>query len=344
MPQLDHAGNSCSLNSNSCLEQEVRATGLPSSHYKKESMSNSSPIQVGIDVSKPIIDCSILNHSHSLPNSLAGFRRLCSLLPANSHVVLEATGGYERKLVRHLQRCDIPVSVVNPRQVRDFARAKGRLAKTDSIDARVLADYGNAMRPKPTPAVRPVRQALTELGALRDQLVAIRTQLLNHSEHLELAIARSAAKASVDVIGRKIKALENAIQKQIHSDPVIEAQYTALTSHHGIGQHTAATLIAHLPELGSASRREIAALAGLAPFNRDSGSSRGQRHIHGGRSRVRRALYMASITVISSGTLKAFYQRMRSKGKPFKVALIATARKLLIQLNTSLKSSPLTPA
>ncbi|MGB8356174.1 MAG: IS110 family transposase [Chthoniobacteraceae bacterium] len=307
-------------------------------------MSNSSPIQVGIDVSKPIIDCSILNQSHSLPNSPAGFRKLCSLLPADSHVVLEATGGYERKLVRHLQHCAIPVSVVNPRQVRDFARAKGRLAKTDSIDARVLADYGNAMQPKPTAAAHPARQALAELGALRDQLVAIRTQLLNHGEHLELAFAKSALKASLAVIGRKIKALENAMQKQISIDPAIQAQYSTLRAHFGVGERVASTLLAQLPELGNASRRQIAALAGLAPFNRDSGSSRGQRHIHGGRSRVRRALYMASVTAIRQGSLRAFYLRLRSNGKPVKVALVATARKLLIQLNSSLKSLPPIPA
>jgi len=302
-------------------------------------MSNSSQIQVGIDVSKPIIDCSILSQSHSLPNSPAGFRRLCALLPPNAHVVLEATGGYERKLVTHLQASSIPVSVVNPRQVRDFARAKGRLAKTDAIDARVLADYGKAMQPKPTAQADPTRQALNELVALRDQLVAIRTQLLNHNEHLKLSVARSALKASLSTLQRKIKALEAAIQKQIHSDPVISSHYSALTAHHGIGQLTAATLLAQLPELGAASRGQIAALAGLAPFNRDSGSLRGQRHIHGGRSRVRRALYMASLCAIRKGPLKPFYLRLRSNGKPPKVALVATARKLLILLNTSLKSS-----
>ena len=301
-------------------------------------MHNSSPIQVGIDVSKPIIDCFILNKTHSLPNSTAGFRRLCRLLPPGARVVLEATGGYERALVAHLQAAGITVSVVNPRRVRDFARAQGRLAKTDAIDARVLADYGAAMAPKPTAKPDPTRRALSELCALREQLLAIRTQLINHGEHLEDSITRRAVKASLATIQQQIKALEVAIAKKIKSDPPIQTRFNTLTAHYGIGPVTAATLLAQLPELGSASRGQIAALAGLAPFNHDSGSLRGQRHIRGGRHKVRRALYLASITVIRNGSLKAFYQRLRSNGKPPKVALIATARKLLILLNSSLKS------
>jgi len=302
-------------------------------------MSNSSSIQVGIDVSKPTLDCFFANQFHCLPNSTAGLRKLCSLLPASSHVILEATGGYERKLVRHLQEHCIPLSIVNPLRVRNFAKAKGRLAKTDRIDARVLADYGLAMNPRPTPAAHPTRQSLAQLAALREQFIAIHTQLLNHSEHLELPIAKGVLKATLATLQRKIKALEAASQKLIHADPLILCQYSTLTAHHGIGEFTATTLLAQLPELGSASRGQIAALAGLAPFNRDSGSMRGHRHIHGGRSNVRRALYMASLSAIRCGPLKSFYKRLRSNGKPPKVALIASARKLLILLNSSLKSS-----
>jgi len=301
-------------------------------------MLNSSPIQVGIDVSKPILDCFILNKTHPLPNSPAGFRRLCRLLPAGSRVVLEATGGYERALVAHLQAAGIAVSVVNPRQVRDFARAQGRLAKTDAIDARVLADYGAAMAPKPTAKPDPTRRALSELCSLREQLVAIRTQLTNHGEHLQDRVTKRAVAASLATIERQIKALEADVAKKIKSDPFILSQFNTLTAHYGIGIITAATLLAQLPQLGSASRGQIAALAGLAPFNHDSGSLRGQRHIRGGRPKVRKALYLASITVIRNGPLKAFYQRLRSNGKPPKVALIATARKLLILLNSSLKT------
>jgi len=302
-------------------------------------MHNSSPIQVGIDVSKPIIDCFIQNKTHSLPNSTAGFRRLCRLLPAGARVVLEATGGYERALAAYLHDAGITLSVVNPRRVRDFARAQGRLAKTDAIDARLLADYGGAMDPKPSAKPDPTRRSLSELCSLREQLLAIRTQLINHGEHLQEKITKRTMKASLATIECQIKALEVAIANKIKSDPLIHSQFTTLTSHYGIGKITAAILLAQLPELGSASRGQIAALAGLAPFNHDSGSLRGQRHIRGGRHKVRRALYLASVTVIRNGPLKAFYLRLRSKGKPPKVALIATARKLLILLNSSLKPS-----
>lgn len=303
-------------------------------------MHNSLPVQVGIDVSKPLIDCFILNKTHSLPNSTAGFRRLCRLLPADTRVVLEATGGYERALVAHLQATGIPVSVVNPRRVRDFARAQGRLAKTDSIDARVLADYGSAMAPKLTPKPDPTRRVLAELCALRELLVSLRTQLTNHGEHLQDPVTKRAMKASLASIEKQIKALEVGLARTIEDDPFIRTQFNALTAHYGIGPVTAATLLAQLPELGSASRGQIAALAGLAPFNHDSGSLRAQRHIRGGRTRVRRALYLASITAIRNGALKSFYRRLRDCGKPPKVALIASARKLLILLNSSLKFLP----
>lgn len=307
-------------------------------------MSNPSPIQVGIDVSKPSIDCSILNRSHSLPNSPAGFRALCSLLPQGSHVVLEATGGYERKLVRHLQSRNIHVSVANPRRVHDFARALGRSAKTDQLDARMLADYGRAMQPKPTPPISPARQALAELIALRDQLVASCTLFTNLGEHQEQAIAKSIRKSTLAFFQRRIDALEAAILKLILADPLLAPKYSILMSHYGVGKLTASTLLALLPELGSASRRQIAALAGLAPFNHDSGSLRAKRRIRGGRPRVRRAIYMASLAAIRKGSLKDFYLRLRAAGKPPKVALIACARKFLIILNSSLLPPPQIPA
>lgn len=303
-------------------------------------MTNSPQIQVGIDVSKSTLDCFILNQSHSLPNSSVGFRRLCSLLPPGCQVIMEATGGYQRKLVSHLHERSIALCVVNPQRVRDFARAQGRLAKTDAIDARVLADYGSVMQPHPTPRVDPSRKALCELLALRDQLLAIRTQLINHCEHLQLPIAKSALKTSLATIERKIKSLEAALRKQVQTAPAFSSHYSILTAHHGVGEFTALFLLAYLPELGTASRQQIASLAGLAPFNHDSGSFRGQRHILGGRSRVRRALYMASLSAVRTGPLKPFYLRLRANGKPPKVALVATARKLLILLNSSLKASP----
>jgi transposase len=190
----------------------------------------------------------------------------------------------------------------------------------------------------------PPGRVLSELCALRELLVATRTQFTNHREHLEDPAAKRSVKTFLLSIQKQINALEVELTKKIKNNPFIQTQFNALTAHHGIGPITAATLLAQLPELGSVSRGQIAALAGLAPFNHDSGSMRGQRHIRGGRTKVRRALYLASITVIRNGSLKAFYRRLRESGKPPKVALIATARKLLILLNSSLKPLPLPPS
>ena len=169
----------------------------------------------------------------------------------------------------------------------------------------------------------------------------MRTQLRNHIGHIDLPGALKSCNAALRAIERQIEKLEHAIANHIKAEPALAAPYSILRSHHGVGAVCASTLLAALPQLGLISRQKIASLAGLAPFNRDSGSSRGQRHIQGGRARVRRALYMAALSAIRRGSLKAFYLRLRSAGKPPKVALCATARKLLILLNSSLKPSPL---
>ena len=308
-------------------------------------MHHSSKVYVGIDVSKLNLDCFIADRCIRLPNGPKGFERLHSLLPPNAHVVLEPTASYHRKLLHDLHRHAVVLSEVNPRQVRDFARATGRLAKTDAIDARMLSLFGSIMQPQPSAAPQPERCALAALNSSRDQLVAMRTQLLNHIGHLDLPLALKSCNAALRAIERQIEKLEHAIADHIKAEPALAAPYSILTSHHGVGAVCASTLLAALPQLGLTSRQKIASLAGLAPFNRDSGSSRGQRHIQGGRARVRRVLYLAALSAIRRGHLKAFYLRLRSAGKPPKVALIATARKLLIILNSSLKPSSLpTPA
>lgn len=303
-------------------------------------MHYSSKVHVGVDVSKLTLDCFIAQRSVQLPNSPKGFARLCSMLPANAHVVLEATASYHRALCLHLHGKAVALSIVNPRRVREFAKARGCLAKTDLLDSRILTFFGDAFQPEPSAAPSPARSALAELNASREQLVAVRTQLLNHCAHLSVASCQRALKASLASIDRQIGRLEQAISEQIQDDSLLAAQHGSLISHHGVGPVCASTLLAYMPELGHVSRRQIASLAGLAPFNRDSGSSHGLRHIHGGRPRVRRALYMASLSAIRSNSpLKTFYLRLRAKGKPPKVALIAAARKLIILLNSSLKSS-----
>jgi transposase len=308
-------------------------------------VSNAS--YAGVDVSKLALDCFINNQHIRLSNDPKGFASLRALLPANAHVVFEATASYHRKLLLDLHGHSIPLSVVNPRRIREFARARGRLAKTDAIDARMLSLFGVAMEPEPTPAPEPARSALAALNASREQLVAIRTQLVNHIGHLDLPAALKPCKASLLAIERQIKNLESAIAAFIKADKVLSTQYSLLTAHRGVGPVCASTLLASLPQLGLISRQKIASLAGLAPFNRDSGACRGLRRIQGGRSRVRRALYMAVLSSIRSeadGPIKLFYQRLRFSGKPAKLAIIAAARKLLVFLNSSLKNLHLNPA
>lgn len=308
-------------------------------------MNNSSKVHVGIDISKAHLDCALPAGRRRFANTTRGHHALLKILPAQAHVLLEATGGYERALVLALHQAGLAVSVLNPRQVRDFARASGRLAKSDPIDADVLRDFGPAINPPPSaPPSAPTRQ-LAELCALRDQFVDLRVQLLQSAEHLSLREARTCVQSQLRSLDRQIAKLETHIRSLIATEPALAARHATLQAQPGIGATTAAVLLARLPELGQTSRRRISALAGLAPYNDDSGPRRGPRHIRGGRARVRRALYMATLSVIRSNTpLAAFYHRLRAAGKPAKVALIAVARKLLCHLNAQLKTAWMLPA
>lgn len=308
-------------------------------------MSTPTKIHLGIDVAKAHLDCALPGHIVRLPNNPAGLQKLRALLPKDPHLLVEATGGYERALVAWCHAQSLDVSVLNPARVRAFARAQGRLAKTDAIDATVLADYGRAMACPPTAPPDPVTQKLAELAALRAQFAGLRAQLLAAAEHYALAQTRRCLQAALRSLDRQIAVLEKALAQTLAADPSHAARSRTLQAQHGIGPVIAATLLALLPELGHASRRQIAALAGLAPCNHDSGPRQGHRHIRGGRPRVRRALYLAALSVIRSKTspLAAFYRRLRAAGKPAKVALIATARKLLLHLNYQLHHTWLLP-
>jgi transposase len=303
-------------------------------------------VYVGVDVAKAHLQVAAGEQNAGYANTAEGHRRLLGWLRSlgNVAVVLEATGGYERALVEALQAGGIVVSVVNPRQVRDFARAQGRLAKTDKIDARVLVDYARALHPKPTVAQSPGQRRLTEWVRTRSQLIASRVIQENQLEHVVDPVARRCLVEMVRAFDVRIERLEKAIAALVEGDPVLAARERQLTRVRGVGAITAAMLLAELPELGSLSKTEAAALAGLAPRNRDSGQFRGQRRIGGGRHAVRTGLWMPTLVAIRHNpVLKAFYQRLRANGKPAKVALTACARKLLIYLNSLLKNPPLSP-
>jgi transposase len=300
-----------------------------------------SVIQVGIDVAKADLQVATATQNVGYANTPAGHRRLLVWLQSLGavQVVLEATGGYERELVRALHAQAIVVSVVNPRQVRDFARAQGRLAKTDAIDARVLVDFAVALAPTPTAAPSSQQRRLTELVRTRSQLVASRTIQQNQLEHMVDRVARRCHVELEQAFTTRIRRLEKEIAALIAHHPELTAKVQKLREVQGIGALTAAMLLAEMPELGNLSKTEVAALAGLAPRNRDSGQFRGQRHIGGGRHAVRTGLWMPTLVAVQHNPiLKALYQRLRANGKPAKVALTACARKLLIYLNSLLKN------
>ena len=303
-------------------------------------------VQVGIDVAKADLHVATAQQNRCYANDPAGHRPLVSWLQSLGpvHVVLEATGGYERRLVASLQHHGMVVSVLNPRQVRDFARATGRLAKTDRIDARLLVDYALALAPKPTPPPSPHQVRLAGFVRARGQLIASRGIQQNQLEHATEPLVRRCLREMVDALNTRIARLEKAIAGLIAQTPHLAAKVQKLIAVQGIGPITAALLLGELPELGSLSKAQAAALAGLAPRNRDSGNFRGQRHISGGRPAVRTGLWMPTLVATQHNPiLKAFYQRLRAKGKPAKVALTASARKLLIHLNALLKNPSLLP-
>jgi transposase len=256
----------------------------------------------------------------------------------NVFVVFEATGVYDRALAEVLRQAGIRFARINPARARDFARAGGRLAKTDAIDARMLAVFARAMGPVADPPPEPARNTLASFAKRRDQLVHIRAQEKNRRSEVRDPVMAEDITLHIDFLSRQITAIEARIEALIKAEPEICEQARLLRSAPGIGPVACMQLIAQMPELGRVGPKQVAALAGLAPFNVDSGSYRGKRAIGGGRKRVRDAIYMGSLNAVRRDpTLKAFYQKLRAAGKPAKLALIAVARKLLTILNAMLR-------
>lgn len=300
---------------------------------------------VGIDVSKTHLDLARLNSDGTVryANDPHGLDELTRTLAREGPelVVLEATGGYEMALVEALQRVKVPAAVVNPRQVRDFARASGKLAKTDALDAKVLAWFGATMRPAPLPPIDASQSAIAALVARRRQVIEMLIAESNRLEHATQGIRRHIEQ---HVLGLKsqLAQLDAALALAVEASPALRRRNQILTSVTGIGRLTAAVLIAELPELGTIGNKQIAALVGVAPFNQDSGRHRGERHIAGGRHSVRCALYMAALVGVRfNPALHGFYQRLRDSGKPAKVALVAAMRKLIIILNALVRDDAL---
>lgn len=304
-----------------------------------------STVYLGADICEAHIDlfCSSPGLPAQVPNTkvaLSRFlKRLIKRFPS-AHIICEASGACERLLVDACHDAAVPISAINGARIRDFARATGQLAKTDALDARIMANFGAALHPPASRPKDPIFRKLAALSSRRSQLIAQRTAEQNRLRRAEPYVRESLSR-SLRFTNKEIASIDLQLSETVASCPVLQSKVASLTSTKGVGPTSAIALLAALPELGSFSKNQAASLAGLAPFNRDSGLYRGQRHIHGGRIAARSALFMPALVASRHNPiLKSFYNRLRHNGKPAKVALTATMRKLLIHLNSSLKSFP----
>jgi len=298
-----------------------------------------APVYIGVDVSKATLALNFPGFSGEYPNTLKGHRAIIKRLPKQAHIVMESTGGYQRAFARALQAQSVAVSVVNARQVCNFARALGQLAKSDAIDAEVITRFAQSIKPEGDRELTQSELKLEEIMNRRQQLVELCNIEGNRLEHyFESEIAED-AKALIAHLQAKIKKLETMAKEIIEADAILKAKVERLTQVKGVGLITSASLIAFMPELGRLKRNKAAALVGVAPFVCDSGAERGKRHIWGGRAHLRKLLYMCALHAIGKNRLlKEFYQRLKSAGKPSKVALTAVMRKLICLLNHMLKN------
>src|SRR5882672_4485437 len=297
---------------------------------------------IGIDVSKQLLEVAAHESDYHFRcrNKASAFgeliAELISLRPAL--IVLEATGGLESAVASSLHAADLPVVVVNPRQVRDFAKALGQLAKTDRLDARVLAHFAAAIKPPLRPIKSKEEQELDALTGRRGQLIEILVDEKNRRASATSDTVRHQIEQHIDWLEKRIAELDQQLKALLQSSAAWQVKDQILQSVPGIGPVVSCSMIADLPELGTLNRQQISKLVGVAPLNRDSGQQRGTRHIYGGRAHLRSVLYMAAITAVRHNrVIKEFYERLRANQKPFKVAITACMRKLLAIINVMLR-------
>jgi transposase len=303
--------------------------------------NKTAPVYAGLDVAKASLQLHFQDRQYALANSPAGHKKLLALLEpcAEVQIICEATGGYERPVVAALQAADRRVSILNPGHVRHFAMSQGRRAKSDPLDCALLTAYGHAHQPAPAPKADP---ALAQMRALVDWRAQLKEQLVRarqHGEHTtDPFILKQQAKLCKH-LQAQLDTLEKQLATLVASSAPHQEQVEVLDQMPGIGLITAITVLCHMPELGQLNRQQAAALAGLAPWTRQSGPWEGQRHIGGGRATVRHALYMSAVVLAKhkQTTLGRFYHHLREQGKPAKVALTAVMRKLIVQMNQILK-------
>jgi transposase len=316
-----------------------RPRSSPHSQGRVMERSSAAPVFVGIDVAKDRLDVHLRPSGEALAvgRDAAGLATLVERLVASAPrlVVLEATGGFEATVAAALVAARLPLAVVNPRQIRDFARATGRLAKTDRLDAEAIARFAEAIRPEPRPIPDAAARALGELVARRRQVVEMIGSESQRRRQLRAPKLVRRVEAHLAWLQKELSEIETDLDDAVRTSPAWRATEDLLASVPGIGKTSARTLIAELPELGSLDRRKIAALVGVAPINRDSGTFRGRRMVLGGRASVRKALYMPTLTAIRRNpAIRALYLRLIARGKPAKVAITAAMRKLLTILKS----------
>lgn len=297
-----------------------------------------TPLYFGIDVAKATLDVgSTQKRLFQVPNTPAGHRALIERLQRLSvaAIVIESTGIYGQQCVQALGEAGLPVALVQPGRVRHFARSTGLMAKTDAIDAVLIARFGEAVKPRLHQAPTPAQAQLRAWSDRRSQIVEDRVREQNRLEACCDPVVAKHIRASIRRLEATEKALDRRIAQAISADATLRAKNDVVCQEAGVGPHTAAVLLGQLPELGAVNRQQISALAGLAPYDQSSGQWQGRRAIYGGRASVRRALYMAALTAVRwNDNLKAMYERLLGRGKDKKLALIACARKLLVRLNS----------
>ncbi len=303
---------------------------------------NKAVVYVGVDVSKAYLDVAWAERSRRFANNKSGLSALMKWIRQSPvHLICEASGGYERGLLEAAEQNAIKLSLVQANRVRQYARAAGILAKTDKVDARVLCAFGTAMQPKPLASLSMQQKQLRELEAQRRHLSRMVVSEQNRLAQLKNKELQRLTRSLLATLKRQMAAIDARIAAVIVQDQTLDEKAQKLTAIVGVGMRTAVLLLAQMPELGTLNRAQAAALAGLAPFNRDSGTMRGKRTIFGGRRALRCGLYMAALVAAHRNRiLRDFYQRLRAKGKPHKVALTAVMRKLLLALNHTLKPTP----
>jgi len=305
-------------------------------------MSQYTPITVGIDVSKAHLDTHLhpLGSSRRFDNDRKGWQALCAWIAGTppERIVYEATGPYHRGVERHLAQQGFAVARLDPRRVRRFAEALGIAAKTDPVDARVLAHFGAVLEPAPTTLYGPVLECLKELVAARRALVRQRTRIANKSKTASSRLLKRQLRQSQKLTHRQIDEIDAECRELVQTDPALAPRHDILLSIPAIGEVTAMTLLADMPELGTLNDKQVASLMGVAPVARDSGTFKGKRHIRGGRAQVRQAVYMATLVATRyNPDMKRKYHALIASGKPPKVALTAVMRKLAILANALIR-------